>query len=81
MPVQMRTLYDSENGDRWSLCHDPQTGRVFVRHAPNAPSGGRPSDIDVGAFLARGRGGPEHEALLRLIGTLVEDRPDSETDA
>ena len=77
MSIQMRVLYASENGDRWSLCRDSQTGRVFVRHVPNLPSGGRPSDVDVGAFLAGGRAGPEHQALLRLIGALVaDDHPD-----
>jgi hypothetical protein len=45
---------------------------VFVRHEPNAPSGGRPSHIEIGAFLSRGARNPEHQALLHLIGTLIE---------
>jgi hypothetical protein len=28
--------------------------------------------MEIGDFLAHGGGGPEHQALLRLIGTLVE---------
>ena len=67
-----RELYHSANGDRWYLVRDAESGRVFVRHEPNAPSGGQPSDMDIGLFLARGAGGPEHRELLRLIGTLVE---------
>ncbi len=67
-------LYASANGDRWELAREPGTGRVFVRHRPNAASGGRASEIGIGEFLARGGGhGPEHHELLRLIGTLVDD--------
>jgi hypothetical protein len=35
------------NGDRWLLAHDPSTGRVFVRHEPNLPSGGQVADIEA----------------------------------
>jgi hypothetical protein len=67
-----RTLYLSSNGDRWLLARETESGRVFVRHQPNLPSGGRVTDLDVGAFLAAGPPGPQHQELLRLIGTLVE---------
>jgi hypothetical protein len=73
MSVQLRELHASENGDRWSLGCEEETGRVFVRHEPNAASGGRRSDVQVGAFLSRGGGGPERQALIRLIGTLVDE--------
>jgi len=76
MAVATRELYSSPNGDRWFLGRDPITEEVFIRHEPNVPSGGRPSDIDIGAFLGRGPRNPEHQALLRLIGTLVEERPE-----
>jgi hypothetical protein len=69
--MEARELYRSANGDRWSLVRDPGSGRVFVRHEPNVTSGGRASDIGVGDFLVRGGYGPEHQELLRLIGTLV----------
>ena len=72
MPLEARELYRIANGDRWSLVRDPGSGRVFVRHEPNASSGGSASDIEVGDFLVRGGRGPEHQELLRLIGTLVE---------
>jgi hypothetical protein len=75
MAVEKRELYSSPNGDRWFLALDPATGDVFVRHEPNPPSGGRPSDIEIGEFLGRGQRNPEHQALLRLIGTLIEGRP------
>ena len=45
MPIQERLLYASENGDRWSLARNSDTGQVFVRHRPNLPSGGPVSDI------------------------------------
>jgi hypothetical protein len=72
MAVEMRELYHSPNGDRWHLARDVDSGRVFIRHEPNLPSGGRTVDIEVGAFLSRGGLGPEHQELLRLIGMLVE---------
>jgi hypothetical protein len=72
MAVETRELYNSPNGDRWFLCRDPATGEAFVRHEPNPPSGGRPSDIAIGLFLSRGERNPEHHALLRLIGTLLD---------
>jgi hypothetical protein len=75
MSLDTRGLYRSPNGDRWSLVRDPGSGRVFVRHEPNVASGGRASDMEVGDFLARGGHGPEHQELLRLIGTLVEGGP------
>lgn len=70
--VQERTLYLSENGDSWSLVLEAATARVFVRHKPNASSGGRASDMDVGEFLVRGGMGPEKQELLRLIGSIVD---------
>ena len=52
-----------------------ETGKLFVRHKANLPSGGQVSDIDIGVFLSRDREHPEHQALLQLIGTLVERHP------
>ena len=75
MSMEVRELYRSANGDRWSLVRDPGSGRVFVRHEPNVSSGGRPSDIGLGDFLVRSGNGPEHQELLRLIRTLVEGGP------
>jgi len=77
--VNRRLLYSSANGDRWFLVSGPDHPRPFVRHEPNPASGGQVSDIEIGAFLSRGGGqGPEHLELLRLIGTLVENRPRSD---
>ncbi len=72
MPTGARLLYESENGDRWSLARDGGTGRVVDRHRPNLSSGGQTSDIALGAFLVQGGRGPEKQELLRLIGSLVE---------
>ena len=71
---QTRLLYSSGNGDRWYLARELGSGHVFVRHEPNAASGGRTAEIESGEFLIRGVHGPEHRELLRLIGTLVEDQ-------
>jgi hypothetical protein len=64
----MRQLYRSSNGDKWFLIRDPVTGGAFVRHQANTPSGGQVTDIPIAGFLSGPRN-PEHEALLRLIGT------------
>ena len=79
MPTQERLLYASENGDRWSLCRDPDSGRVIVRHRANLPSGGLVSDTTLGEFLVQGGLGPEKQELLRLIGSLIDS--DTEDDA
>jgi len=71
MSGEGRELYRSPNGDRWLLVRETVSDRVLVRHEPNLPSGGKESMIEIGEFLCRGHG-PEQQALLRLIGTLVE---------
>jgi hypothetical protein len=71
--TRMRELYSSPNGDRWHLCKD-ESGRVFVLHQANIPSGGQTSQIELRDFLARGYG-PEQQALLHIVGTLIEAPP------
>lgn len=66
-----REIYRSPNGDRWLLVRE-SAGLVSVKHEPNAPSGGRAESLDIGQFLRAGAAGPEHQALLQLIGSLVE---------
>ena len=70
MSDHQREIYHSENGDRWWLCRDD--GRVFVLHRANVSSGGTVTKIELGDFLGAGKAGPEHQALIRLIGSLVE---------
>src|ERR1700738_5249070 len=77
--AEMRQLYRSPNGDSWFLARDPATGFAFIRHQANAPSGGQVTDIELGAFLS-GPGGPEHEALLRLIGASILNPRGAEAD-
>jgi hypothetical protein len=73
--TERRELYRSPSGDSWYLGREPQNGRAFVIHQPNGPSGGRLSHIELAAFLADGANGPEQQALLRLIATLVDAPP------
>ena len=73
MVMAIRRLYSSANGDEWHLVRDPSSGKVLVRHQPNASSGGRTAFFEIGEFLIRGVHGPEHLELLRLISTLVEE--------
>jgi hypothetical protein len=72
---ERRELYRSPNGDSWFLGREPTSGLAFVIHQPNAPSGGRVSHIELAAFLRPDAVGPEQQALLRLIGTLVDVPP------
>jgi hypothetical protein len=65
--IRTRPIYISANGDRWLLAVDPDSGRVFMRHEPNLPSGGQVADIEIGAFLIAAGNGPEKQELLRLI--------------
>ena len=79
MAAYTRELYYSPNGDRWYLARDPGSGRLFIKHEANLPSGGHVADIEIGAFLSQGKG-PEHQELLRLIGTLVDETADARSD-
>jgi hypothetical protein len=63
----------SSNGDRWLLGRDKETMNVFVVHEANQPSGGAVTHVDLETFLTLRPNAPEHQALLRLIGTLVEE--------
>jgi hypothetical protein len=75
MAAETRLIYRSSNGDQWYLVRDGSSGRVFVRHEPNRPSGGRVSELELGAFLEGGGRSPEQQELQRLIGTLVVEPP------
>jgi hypothetical protein len=67
MTVSNTHIYRSSNGDCWSLVRDTDSGRVLVRHEPNASSGGRTTDTDVDDFLSIDGPGPEFAALRRLL--------------
>lgn len=69
-----RIIYESSNGDVWALALDPASKLPAVKHQPNASSGGQASYTDIGKFLREGVSGPEHQALLKLIGTLLDDQ-------
>jgi hypothetical protein len=68
-----RKLHESSTGNRWYLIREP-SGDVFIRHEANVASGGHVAHLTIEVFLSNGRG-PEHQELLRLIGTLVEEHP------
>jgi hypothetical protein len=46
---------------------------VFILHRANESSGGKASKIELSDFLRKGSAGPEHQALLQLIGGLLDD--------
>jgi hypothetical protein len=71
-----RTFYQSSNGDSWALVlHD--SGTVEVVHTPNVASGGQLKGHEIANFLSRERNSAENHELRRLIGTLVEEKPDA----
>jgi hypothetical protein len=74
MSDHQREIYHSENGDRWFLCRGDNS-HVFVLHKANVSSGGAATKIELGDFLGRGKVGPEHQALVRVIGDLVDTSP------
>lgn len=69
-----RLIYESSNGDTWSLTLDSNDLPIVI-HTPNSSSGGQSLAIDLGSFLKAGLKGPEHQALRSLIATLVESSP------
>jgi hypothetical protein len=79
MSAHQREIYHSENGDRWLLTRDDD-GRPFIVHKANISSGGKVTPIELSDFLGAGKAGPEHQALVRLIGSLVESRQSSGTN-
>lgn len=46
-----REIYQSSNGDRWTLCSEDD-GRLFVLHEANLPSGGALEQIEISDFLS-----------------------------
>ena len=68
-----RVFYESSNGDVWALTRDPASKMPVVKHQPNVSSGGQISYKDIGKFLRNGASGPERQALLKLIGALLDD--------
>ena len=71
MSEKRKAVYRSSNGDVWYLARE-DSGRVYVGHEPNAASGGTSSRLDIATFLATGPEGPQHQALLSMIGSLVD---------
>ena len=74
MKLETRQFYQSSSGDVWLLGRDPDSGRVMVVHRANLASGGKVEDIEIDVFLGpTRRHTAEAQALVQLIGTLVED--------
>ena len=76
MSDHQREIYHSENGDRCFLCRD-DAGRPFILHKANVSSGAMATKIELGDFLGKVKAGREHQALARLIGSLVNNIPDN----
>jgi len=68
-PDEASLIYQSSNGDSWSLTRDPATGARAVMHSPSPQSGGQVSYVEIEKFLSEGANGPEHHALRHLIET------------
>ena len=66
-------IYTSSDGDTWCLCRN-ESGHVYVVYEPNEASGGKASVVGLGEFLSQASTGPQHEALLHMIGRLVNQK-------
>jgi hypothetical protein len=71
MALLAEDIYRSPNGDRWRLISD--SGRRFVRHEPNAASGGQVTDTELDDFLSINGPGPEYTNLRQLLHSKGED--------
>jgi hypothetical protein len=78
MSGYLREFAASSNGDRWYLGRNEETMNAYVVHKANEPSGGTITRIELGVFLNRGPIAPEHQGLLRLIGSLVDENADAD---
>ncbi|WP_249221372.1 hypothetical protein [Cupriavidus sp. KK10] len=86
MTQRARDLYQSSNGDRWSLVHDLDSGRVFIRHESNMPSGGQTSEIALAISSCAMRTDQNMPSCYGLSERLSNpddfgDRPPVEVDA
>jgi transglutaminase-like putative cysteine protease len=64
--AETKEIYRSPNGDLWSLITDG-AGKRQVKHDANKSSGGHVTLVSLEDFLARKGGGPEHQALEKLL--------------
>lgn len=62
----IHTFYSCSNGDRWQLIIVSESGRYFVRHEPNPPSGGQASEVGITEFLSRSGNSPQADALRSM---------------
>jgi hypothetical protein len=70
-PMPQIEIYKNIEGDSWFLCRN-EMGHVYVVQEPTESSGRKGSVVGLGEFLSKETVGPEHDALLRLIGSLVD---------
>jgi hypothetical protein len=66
---QQRKIHQSANGDSWWLCQDDKG--MFILREANIPAGANTTKIELTEFLVKNRGAPEHQALLKMIGSLT----------
>jgi hypothetical protein len=71
--TERRELYSSANGDTWFFASS-RLARCLSCTSRICRRGARPQK-SASEFLARGAIGPEHRALVDLIGTLVRGHP------
>ncbi|MDB5409586.1 MAG: hypothetical protein JWL84_4498 [Rhodospirillales bacterium] len=71
MATKTREIYASSNGDRWSVGTGSDSGRVFIKHEANVPSGGHTTEFEIEEFLKGPPGSPEHQAVMQLVRSQV----------
>ena len=73
MSERRREFASNSKGDRWYLSLDGSDTPLVV-HVANRLSGGAVTKLHVRSFLDDKVGSPEYRALLRLIGSLVDQQ-------
>ena len=64
-------IYKSASGDGWFLCRN-EMGTYMSCMKSNEASRGKVSAVGIGEFLSQEKVSPEHDTLLRLVGSLVD---------
>ena len=69
-------LFEKQSRLNQLFTQSPVNAAYLAGSLSNRTSFGHLTDVDIGNFLVRLPRHPEHDALLRLIGTLIEGSVD-----
>lgn len=73
MSIEPISSYESDDGDKWDLGRDLDSGRLYVLHRPAAATGRAMIDYELEAFVDQYRDTRQCDELLRRAKLLGED--------